>query len=134
MLRRDLVSGAPAGMTLAGRAVSGVFAVMMTFDAVAHLMKPAPVLDAFIKLGMPIKFSAGLGVLVLLCVLLYLISGTAVLGALLLTGYLGGAVAIHLRAQDGTFALVFPVLVGALMWAGLLLRRPQLQSCLWASA
>ena len=130
MQANELDLGVSTGRMWTGRILSGLFAVVMLLDAVTHLLKPAPVIDAFIKLDLPLKFSVPLGVLVLVCLLLYLISRTAIFGALLLTGYLGGAVAIHLRAGDGTFALLFPVLIGALMWVGLVLRQPRLQSCL----
>ena len=72
---------------------------------------------------MPVRLSAGLGVLQLVLLALYLTPSTAVLGAILLTGYLGGAIAIHLRAGLGIFPIVFPLIIGAGFWIGLYLRR-----------
>ena len=92
-------------------------------DGVLHLMKPAPVVEAFGRLGLPVGLSVGLGALELVLVVLYLVPGTAVFGAILLTGYLGGAVAIHLRAGSSAFECFFPVILGAAFWLGLFLRR-----------
>jgi hypothetical protein len=95
-----------------------------------HLMKPAPVIEAFNRLGLPVGLSTGLGVLELVLVILYLVPMTAVSGAILLTGYLGGAVAIQLRAGSSAFETVFPVILGVGFWLGLFLRsRPG-----WVSA
>jgi hypothetical protein len=115
------------GRTWAVWIVIGFFTLFMAMDAVAHIAQPAPVVDAFSRLGIPLHLSAPLGVLVLLCLALYLIPRTAFLGAILLTGYLGGAVAINLRAAAGSFPVVFPVLIGILLWAGLALRKPAVQ-------
>ncbi|MGH7964070.1 MAG: DoxX family protein, partial [Candidatus Binatia bacterium] len=70
----------------------------------------------------------GLGIVLLACTVLYLIPRTSVLGAILLTGYLGGAVATHVRVEDGLFPVFFPVIVGALLWGGLVLRDDRLRS------
>jgi hypothetical protein len=94
----------------------------MVLDAASHLAKPTPVVDAFAQLGLPLHLSVGIGVIALVCTTLYVIPRTSALGAILLTGYLGGAVAIQLRAGAALFPLVFPVLFGALVWIGLFLR------------
>jgi hypothetical protein len=62
------------------------------------------------------------------CTLLYIIPRTSVLGAILLTGYLGGAVASHLRVGSGAFPIVFPIIFGALVWGGLFLRDGRLRA------
>jgi hypothetical protein len=80
------------------------------------------------RLGYPASLSATLGILLLACLALYVFPRTAVLGAVLLTGYLGGAVTTHLRIGDDLFTLLFPVIVGALVWAGLFLREPRLRA------
>src|SRR5438128_10589695 len=110
-----------------GRITGGIFALFLVADAIAHIMKPAPVVEAFNQLGLPLNISTGLGVLVLACVALYLIPRTSHLGAVLLTGYLGGAVAIHLRGGDSVFKILFPTFIGLALWVGLFLRDGQLR-------
>jgi hypothetical protein len=92
------------------------------------VLKPAPVVEAFAQLGYPLSVSIGLGVLELICLALYLIPRTSVLGAILLTGYLGGAVATQLRVGAGLFPLLFPAILGVLLWGALLLRDDRLRS------
>lgn len=115
---------------LAGRIVSGFVALFLLVDAGFKLIRPlpAPAVEAFGKLGYPVEFAAGLGLLLLSCVALYLIPRTSVLGAILLTGYLGGAVASHVRVGDPLFShALFPVYVGLLVWGGLYLREAKLR-------
>lgn len=81
----------------AGRIISGLVIAFMLFDGVIHLMKIAPVVQAFQELGWPISLSVVLGIIELLCVVIYLYPRTSMLGAILLTGYLGGAVVTQLR-------------------------------------
>jgi hypothetical protein len=77
----------------------------------------------------------GLGILLLACTVIYLLPSTSVLGAILLTGYLGGAVATHVRVSDGLFPIFFPVILGVLLWGGLLLRDDRLGALLpWRSS
>jgi hypothetical protein len=114
----------------AGRVVSALPALFLLVDAVMKLVKPAPVAEATLALGYPESVILGLGIVLLACTLLYLIPRTAVLGAILLTGYLGGAVATHVRVGDGTFSVVFPVILGAFLWAGLYLRDERVRSLL----
>jgi DoxX-like protein len=102
--------------------------VLFLFDSVAHLMKPAPVVEAFAQLGYPLSASVKIGVVLLVSVVIYLIPKTAVLGAVLLTGYLGGAVATHVRAGSTLFETVFPVIFGGLVWLGIFLLEPRLRA------
>jgi hypothetical protein len=112
-----------------GRIVSGLVTAFLLFDAIIHLMKPAPVVEAFAKLGFPLRLAVPLGVVELVCVLLYLIPNTSVLGAMLLTGYLGGAVAIQLPTGNPFFAeVLFPVYVGVFLWTGIYLRDERLRT------
>jgi hypothetical protein len=123
----------PAKGTLwAGHILSGLIILMLTMDGIMKLIKPipAPVVEAMVKLGYPPDSAFGIGLLLLVCVVLYAIPRTSVLGAILLTGYLGGAVASHVRTQDGLFPMVFPSIVGILMWGGLFLRNAQLRALL----
>jgi hypothetical protein len=115
------------GMLWSGRVLSGLIALLFVFDGVGHLMKPAPVVDAFVRLGYPLSASVGIGVLALICTAIYVTPRTSVLGAVLLTGYLGGAVSTHVRAGSSVFEMVFPVILGVLMWAGIYVRDEQLR-------
>jgi hypothetical protein len=107
----------------AGRILSALSILFLAFDGVIHMLKPAPVVEAFAQLGFPLSVAIPLGMIELVCVVLYAIPRTSILGAILLTGYLGGAVATHLRVGDSLFGQVlFPVYVGAMLWGGLYLR------------
>jgi DoxX-like family len=112
-----------------GRIMGGLVAAFMVFDAVIHLMKPAPVLEAFAKLGFPIRLAVPLGIIELVCVLLYVIPQTSILGAILLTGYLGGAIAIQLPTGNSLFGeVLFPVYIGVMVWGGIYLRDDRLRT------
>jgi hypothetical protein len=112
----------PRAAVWTGRILSGIAALFMTFDGVIHIAKPAVVVQAFAQLGYPDRRSVGLGVVALVCVAIYVAPRTAVLGAVLLTGYLGGAVATQLRIGAPAFSVLFPCIVATLFWAGLILR------------
>jgi hypothetical protein len=109
-------------------------ALFLLFDAAMKLVKPQFVVDATVRLGYPEGVIVPLGVVLLVCTVLYLVPRTSVLGAILLTGYLGGAVATHVRHEDSPFEIVFPFVLGALIWGGLVLREPRLRLVLpWRS-
>src|SRR5262249_10498641 len=107
-----------------GRIISAVPVLMLILSAVMKLAKPASVMEGFAHLGLPEKLAFGLGTLELVCTALYVIPRTAVLGAILLTGYLGGAIVSHLRVGD---VFVGPLIFGVLVWAGLFLREKRLR-------
>ena len=111
-----------------GRILSILAVLFMLFDAAGHLIKPIPVVQAFAQLGIPLHLAVTLGVIQLICIILYVIPQTALLGAVLVTGYLGGAISIHMRAGNPLFECIFPILIGILFWAGLLLRDPYLRA------
>ena len=111
----------------AGRILSALSVLFLLFDAAAHLLMPAPVVDAFKRLAYPLSLGPVLGFVVLICVALYAIPRTSILGAILLTGYFGGAVDTHLRVRDPLFDTLFPVIFGVLVWAGLFLRNARLR-------
>jgi hypothetical protein len=111
-----------------GRVLTILIALMLLLDCVGKFMRPPQVIDAFNKLGLPHTVIFSSGAILLVCIVLYLIPRTATIGAILLTGYLGGAIAIHLRIGDGTFPLVFPAVLGALAWAGIYFRSARLRS------
>ena len=108
-----------------GRILSFLPALFLLLDGVMKLFKPAFVVEATVRLGYPERVIVGLGVVLVICTLVYLIPRTTVLGAILLTGYLGGAVATHVRAEQGWFEILFPVVIGILLWGGLVLRSPK---------
>ena len=110
------------------RILSALVALFL-LDAVGHMAKPAPVVDAFARLGYPLSASLGIGIVELLCLVVYVIPRTEVLGAVLLTGILGGAIATHLRVGSPLFeAYIFPFLVGLLVWGGIWLRDARLRA------
>ena len=107
----------------AGRVLSALGALFLLFDGVIHVLKITPVVEAFAQLGYPLGVSVTLGVIEIVCVILYLIPRTAVFGAILLTGYLGGAVATQVRVGAPLFSTaLFPTYVALLIWGGLYLR------------
>ena len=113
----------------AGRICSGLVVAFLLFDAGIHLMKPAPVVEAFAKLGFPLRLAVTLGIIELVCVVLYVIPRTSILGAILLTGYLGGAVATQLPTGNSLFGeVLFPVYVGVIVWGGIYLRDERLRT------
>jgi hypothetical protein len=113
-----------------GRIASGLPALFLLVDGVMKLIKPAVVVETTMQLGYAESTILPLGLLLIACTIVYLIPRTAVLGAILLTGYLGGAVATHVRAAEGSFPIVFPVIFGTLIWLGLYLRDTRLQALL----
>jgi DoxX-like family len=112
----------------AGRVLSALPAAFLLVDAVMKLVKPAVVVEATVALGYPEAVIVPLGVVLLACTVLYAIPSSAVLGAIALTGYLGGAVATHVRVGGEIFPVVFPVILGVLLWGGLYLRDERLRS------
>lgn len=112
-----------------GRTLSGLAVLFLVFDAIVKFTKIAPVVDAFAQLGYPIGLAPTIGSIALICVILYVIPRTSVLGAILLTGYLGGAIASQLRIGSPLFShVLFPIYVAALIWGGLYLRDEQLSA------
>ena len=113
----------------AGIVISALPSLFLFVDAVMKLMKPAPVVEATVKLGYPESLILPLGVVLLICTILYVVPRTSVLGAILLTGYLGGAVATHVRIGDPLFThVLFPVYLGVMIWLGLYFRDERLRA------
>jgi hypothetical protein len=113
-----------------GRTMSAMPALFLLVDGAMKLVKPEVVIKATVELGYAESVIVPLGIVPLTCTILYLVPRTAVLGAILLTGYLGGAVATHVRAGQGLFEILFPVVFGALLWGGLVLRDERLRELL----
>ena len=124
-----------AGISLlriwASRILTTVSALFFLTDGGMKLFKPPFVIESTARLGFPESTIVGIGVTLLVCTVLYLIPRTAVLGAILLTAYLGGAVASNVRLGTPFFNIVFPVLFGVMAWASLALRDQRLESILF---
>ena len=110
----------------AGRIISSLPVLLLLFSGVMKLMKPAPVMQGFARFGYPESLVLGIGIVDLACTVVYVIPRTSVLGAILLTGYLGGATATQVRIGDPTFFA--PIVLGVLLWAGLFLRDDRLRA------
>jgi hypothetical protein len=116
---------------ITGRVLSGIAVAFLLFDGVAKLLQVQPVIDGTLQLGYPRGIIVPLGVILLTSVLTYVFPRTSVLGALLLTGYLGGAVATHARLEHPLFShTLFPIYVAVFIWGGLALRDSRLQAFL----
>lgn len=112
-----------------GLAVSALPVLFLTFDSLIKLVEIGPVTESMLRLGFPEHLARTIGGIELVLLVLYLVPRTAVLGALLWVGFLGGAVATHVRVGDplATHSL-FPIYVAVLLWLGLGLRRPSVAS------
>jgi hypothetical protein len=116
-----------------GRILSGIPALFLLADGAMKLVNPPPVAESFTRMGMAPSLATAIGILELLCLAVYLPPRTAALGAVLLTGYLGGAISLHVRLGDPLLThVLFPSYLGALLWAGLFLRDPRLPALLRA--
>ncbi|MEO8549287.1 MAG: DoxX family protein [Kofleriaceae bacterium] len=113
-----------------GRIISGLVTVFLAVDAAMKVIAIAPVIEASTKLGFAASAVQPIGLVLLIATVLYAIPRTAVLGALLVTAYLGGATATMVHAGQPFY---FPVVFGILAWAGLVMRRPQLRAILFPS-
>jgi hypothetical protein len=124
----------PAWMRRTGVALSTVAILFLLFDSSGKLLKVAPVVDGTANLGYPESIIRTLGVVLLLCVTLYAIPRASILGALLLTAYLGGAVASHARVGSPLLThVIFPVYVACFVWGGPMLRNAHLRHLLTAT-
>jgi hypothetical protein len=113
----------------AGWIITALVALFLTFDGVTKVIQLPAVMEATAKAGYPTNLIFPIGVVLLVCTALYLIPSTSILGAILLTGYLGGAVEANLRAGSPIFSLVLlPVYFGVLVWAGIYLRDDRLRA------
>jgi DoxX-like protein len=117
-------------MIWTGRILTVLTALFMLLDGVMKIVKPPQVLEANARLAYPLSALSGIGIALIACTLIYLIPRTSIPGAILLTGYLGGAVASNVRAGSGWFETIFPMLFAALVWGGLMLRDRRLRALL----
>jgi len=112
----------------AGRLLTALPVVFLLLDGVAKVMQVAPVMEACAQLEIPARVIPGLGALLIAATLLYAFPPTSLLGAIGLTGYLGGAIWTHVRIGGPAFPVAFPGLVAAMVWGGLYLREPHLRA------
>jgi hypothetical protein len=111
-----------------GYAISALGVLFLILDAVIKVLRLAPAIEATVQLGYPEHLVLTIGLVELACLVVYVIPRTAVLGAILMAGYLGGAITTHLRIGSEPFAVFFPVILGLMLWGGLYLRDPQLRA------
>ena len=123
-------AASPKARIWAGRIITALMVLLLLFDSMTKILQVPAVLEASAKNGFSPDMILGIGVLLLACIALYVIPRTAVLGALLLTGYLGGATEANLHAHMGAGLVAFPVIVGVFFWAGLWPREPRLSALL----
>ena len=124
---RTVLPAASTKLRWAGRILTALPTLLLLFSAVMKLVQPPPVVEGLAKFGYPAYIPLPLGIVELACTVLYLIPQTAVLGAILLTGYLGGATATHARISD---PFLMTILVGIAVWGGLYLREERLRALL----
>lgn len=129
-----MIAGTPEigkGRRWAGYIISALPVIFLLMDAIGKFIKPEPVVTGTLELGYQENVIVPLGILLLVCTIIYLIPRTAILGAILLTGYLGGTAATHVRLDNPLFThTLFGVYLGILLWLGLYLRDARLQSLL----
>jgi hypothetical protein len=112
-----------------GQILSGLAMSFLTFDAALKLLQVPVAIDSTMQLGYPAGVIVVLGAIQIVCLVAYLVPRTAVLGAILWTAYLGGAVATHVRVENPMFThVLFPVYVALLLWGGLWLRDERLRA------
>jgi hypothetical protein len=131
MASTTAVTSAPnvsKGSLWTGRVISGLVVLFMLFDCITKILRLPQVVDATVKVGYPASTVLPIGVTLLICVILYIIPRTSILGAVLIVGYLGGAVATNVRASQPAFNSAFAITFGVLTWLGLYLREPRLRA------
>lgn len=108
--------------------IKSLIVLFLIFDGITKVLRVAPVMEACQKMGISPDMAVGIGLLLLVCTAIYVIPRTAILGAVLLTGYLGGAAATHVLQRSGAFPTAFAIGCGVLAWLGLALRNPRIAS------
>jgi hypothetical protein len=112
----------------AGHIISALVILFLIFDGVIKVIQHPEAVRPTTQLGYPASLVLGIGIIELVCLAVYAIPRTSVLGAILLTGYLGGAVATNVRAGSELFSVFFPIIIGVLVWGGLFLRDDRLRA------
>lgn len=117
--------------SIPGIIMSGLLILFMLFDAVMKLVQPDPVIESTVSLGFREHHILPIGIIGLLCTILYSIPKTSLIGAILMTGYFGGAIVTNFRMDQPLFThILFPIYLSLLLWGGLILRNPQLKQTL----
>lgn len=112
-----------------GRIITGLVSAFLLMDAAVKVLKLGPAVTGTVQLGYPVGVIVPLGIVLAACLALYLVPRTAVFGAVLLTGYLGGAIATHVRVSDPLFThTLFPIYFAVLIWGGLYLRDARVKA------
>ena len=126
------IGAAPFSLRVAwtGRALSALAVLFLALDGAIKVLQLVPAVEASAQLGYAAGVVLGLGLVELLCLAVYLLPRSAPLGAVLLTGYLGGAVATHVQLGSPIFSVTFPIILSALLWGGLALRDARLRALL----
>jgi small-conductance mechanosensitive channel len=125
----EAIAAPSKGQLWTGRVLSTLAVLFLLFDATLKFIKPQVVIEGTIALGYSVTVITPLAITLLICTILYIVPMTRVLGAILLTAYLGGAVATHVRHGDPLFShILFPTYLGAFLWLGLYLRDPALRN------
>lgn len=122
------IAPASKGALWSGRVLSGILALFLAWGGISDIAKASYVVEGMTKYGYPESSVVWIGVALLAGVVLYIIPGTAVLGAIVLTGYLGGAVSTHVRGGDPLGRMIFPVFFAVLIWGALYLRDTRLRA------
>jgi len=132
-MNEDVIAQTPAQLSTPSRVkawlgagLTGLVVLFLAFDGVTKVIRVAPVMEACQKVGIGPDLMVGIGILLLACTAIYATPRTAILGAILLTGYLGGAAWLHISVRSGLFPTVFAIGFGVLVWLGLALREPRL--------
>ncbi len=115
-------------MLWTGRVITTLAVLFLLLDGIMKLVKPAFVVEATVQLGYPESTIVGIGVALVASTILYIIPRTSILGWIWLTGYLGGAVATHVRVGGGCFSINFPVIIALFVWGGIYLRDERLRA------
>ncbi|HUJ39663.1 MAG TPA: DoxX family protein [Candidatus Acidoferrales bacterium] len=121
-------AGTSKGSLWTGRVISGLVVLFLLFDGVTKVIREPHVMEASARIGFSGQSVVAIGAVLLVCTLLYVIPRSSIFGAVLLTGYLGGAVATNVLAKTSAFNVSFPVIFGVLVWGGIFLRDPELRA------
>lgn len=116
------------GALWTGRIITGIIVLFLLVDAVMKVVESKPAMEGSVQLGWPEHDVQAIGIVLLLATVLYVVPRTSILGAILLTGYLGGATSIMVRAMQPGHPYLFPVVFGVLVWAGLFLRDEKVRA------
>lgn len=125
---RSITASPSKAQLWAAWTLSGLCSFFLLFDGLGKIAKIPQVMEACEQLGIPANVVPSIGMVLVVCTLIYMIPWTSVLGAILLTGYLGGAIATHVRMNGPAFPVVFATIIGMMVWGGLYLRDHRIRA------